>query len=196
MRPQGDSAVIAIYNQARNELAAGSYIVPAFSSVLGPAMVRASAQSAAAYIQANAGNTTALALLTQAPSTITGYAYSLDNLHPYNVPVVRRVAPLRGTGVAADPPRRISSSIGDGRHARRPHLPRHPGLHPDDGPFRRPRGCRVRPLSLSRAAFDGAERLFLSRFTPGRTSPPSRTSRSAASCRSSSIFLCRSSLRC
>lgn len=94
---QSTSAVVAIYNQGRNELAAGNYIVPAFSSVLGPALARASAQSAADYIEANVGNATALALLTQAPSTIVGYAYSLDNLHPYNVPVVRHGSfPLTG----------------------------------------------------------------------------------------------------
>lgn len=81
----------AVYNQGRNELAAGNYILPQFQAVLTPALAQVSAQSIAQYLQANSGNATAINLLAQAPTNVLGYSYSLDNIHPYNVPVATAV---------------------------------------------------------------------------------------------------------
>lgn len=88
---QATSAVTAVYNQGRNELAAANFIVPQFAAVLAPALAALSAQSAASYLQANSGNATAIAMLVQAPSTLVGYSYSLDNIHPYDVPVATAI---------------------------------------------------------------------------------------------------------
>ncbi|KAL7414561.1 hypothetical protein BDY24DRAFT_385658 [Mrakia frigida] len=88
----GTSAVSAYYVQARNELAAGNFIVPGFSSVIGAALNRASAQSVGQYISSQSGNATAMSLLAQAPNTVANaYSYTLVNLRPYTDTVATAV---------------------------------------------------------------------------------------------------------
>jgi hypothetical protein len=87
------SAVTFIYAQARNEQAAGSYILPILESVLGKALPQWNVQSLATYFGEAGSNSTAIAaLLTNAPQTVNpGAYYGLNNLRPYSATVTQAV---------------------------------------------------------------------------------------------------------
>lgn len=84
----GTSAVRVYYVQARNEAAVNGYLVPYIQQELGAIVAQASAASAAQYLASVAGNTTAINLLAQAPTTISNSVwYTLVNLRPDTQPV-------------------------------------------------------------------------------------------------------------
>ncbi|GFZ47651.1 hypothetical protein JCM24511_05397 [Saitozyma sp. JCM 24511] len=88
----GTSAVHVYYNQGRQETAVNSYLVPYIQAELGAIVGRASAQSIGQYISSNSGNTTAMNLLAQAPTTVTNSVYfTMVNLRPYSQPVAQAI---------------------------------------------------------------------------------------------------------
>lgn len=88
----GSEAIHVYYAQARQENAVGSYLLPLIQSALGQITAQYSAQSVARYLQANAGNQTAIAALAQAPTTVSNAVfYTLRNLRPYNQPVATAI---------------------------------------------------------------------------------------------------------
>jgi hypothetical protein len=81
-----------IYSQARNEQAAGNYILPIGQNVLQQALVRYAAQSASAYLARVASNVTAINALVAAPQTISpAVAFTMVNLHPYSATVAQAI---------------------------------------------------------------------------------------------------------
>ncbi|KAK4686647.1 hypothetical protein P7C73_g3478, partial [Tremellales sp. Uapishka_1] len=86
------SAVQVFYSQARQETAYGSYLVPYVTEALSSSLGQYSAQSAAAYLQANMNNATAIGLLAAAPTTISSsVGYTMVNLRPYDQPVAAAI---------------------------------------------------------------------------------------------------------
>lgn len=84
----GSEAIQLVYAQARNELATGSYMMPLATAHLQAITVKIGAQSVAEFLPTVAGNAEALALLAQAPSTLSSpVGYHTVNLRPYNQPV-------------------------------------------------------------------------------------------------------------
>jgi len=81
-----------IYSQARNEQAAGNYIVPIGQSVIQQALVTYGMQSAARYLARVTGNVTAINALVSAPQTISpAVGFTANNLHPYNATVAAAI---------------------------------------------------------------------------------------------------------
>ncbi|KAF9506164.1 hypothetical protein BS47DRAFT_1305609, partial [Hydnum rufescens UP504] len=82
------TALVFMYNQARNELATNTYIVPFTQGLISAAAANFSASYAARYLASQSGNATALAALIAAPQTITTpISYTQDNLRPYTAAV-------------------------------------------------------------------------------------------------------------
>ncbi|WVR09756.1 hypothetical protein IAU60_006832 [Kwoniella sp. DSM 27419] len=87
-----NSAIGVYYAQARSETAVNSYLLPGLQADLGKILGQYNVQSTARYLQANAGNVTAMNLLAQAPSAIVQpIYYELLNLRPYNQPVATAI---------------------------------------------------------------------------------------------------------
>lgn len=78
------TAISVYYAQGRNEIAAGSYILPIVQPLLGRILGQFNARSVAEYIGANRDNATALELLRQAPQTLSQPIwYTMFNVRPY-----------------------------------------------------------------------------------------------------------------
>jgi hypothetical protein len=88
----GRSAISFIYSQARNELATGNYLNPLGQAALAQICGQLSAQSVAQFMAANGGNATAMALVAQAPGTLSNaISYTVVNMRPYNQPVAAAI---------------------------------------------------------------------------------------------------------
>ncbi|KDQ16744.1 hypothetical protein BOTBODRAFT_144484 [Botryobasidium botryosum FD-172 SS1] len=82
------AAVTVYYNQARNEQAAGNYIVPLTTALLNQTLTLYSQRTTAAYFAQAATNATAMNLLAVAPQTVvTPVSYTMINLRPYSTPI-------------------------------------------------------------------------------------------------------------
>lgn len=81
-------AIEVYYSQGRNEMAANNYIVPYTELLLGNAAVAFGQKYTAAFLTANAANSTLLSLAAQAPQTIsTPVWYTMNNLRPFSATV-------------------------------------------------------------------------------------------------------------
>ncbi|WVQ72288.1 hypothetical protein IAR50_001838 [Cryptococcus sp. DSM 104548] len=77
-------AIDVYYAQARQENAANQYLVPLLQAALEKLCEEYNLNSSGAYISANAGNSTAMALLGQAPSTISNSMwFTMNNVRPF-----------------------------------------------------------------------------------------------------------------
>ncbi|KAF9510508.1 hypothetical protein BS47DRAFT_1300079 [Hydnum rufescens UP504] len=78
------AAVSFFYDQARNENAAGLYIVPYTQALIQASLRNFSASYTGAYLEAQSGNATAMQALATAPLTIfSPFSYGTLNLRPY-----------------------------------------------------------------------------------------------------------------
>ncbi|KAH9938891.1 uncharacterized protein BXZ73DRAFT_44386 [Epithele typhae] len=87
-------AIRVYYNQARQEIATGNFIVPLTTQILQATTVAYATGSAQRYFaQVNSNgepNATALQLIANAPQTITpGISWTMINLRPYNAPAAQ-----------------------------------------------------------------------------------------------------------
>ncbi|KAF9509200.1 hypothetical protein BS47DRAFT_1488035 [Hydnum rufescens UP504] len=82
------TAMVFLYNQARNELATNSFIVPFSQALISSAAANFAASYASHYLASQSGNATAMAALIAAPQTLTApISYSMNNLRPYSAAV-------------------------------------------------------------------------------------------------------------
>ncbi|KAF9509198.1 hypothetical protein BS47DRAFT_1332343 [Hydnum rufescens UP504] len=82
------TAMVFLYNQGRNEVAANSFIVPLSQALISSAAANFAASYASRYLASQSGNATAMAALIAAPQTLTTpISYSMNNLRPYSAPV-------------------------------------------------------------------------------------------------------------
>ena len=85
-------AISVYYAQGRNEIAAGSYILPIVQPLLGAIIGQFNAKSVAGYIEANSRNVTALRLLSRAPQTLSQPIwYTMFNVRPYTAQVASAI---------------------------------------------------------------------------------------------------------
>ena len=83
------TAITIYYAQARNEQAAGNFIVPYSQQLIGQASASFSAQSAAQFFSTYAGNITALQGIAKAPQTVSlSVWYNMMNLRPFTYVLV------------------------------------------------------------------------------------------------------------
>ncbi|KAG1750623.1 uncharacterized protein EDB91DRAFT_699039 [Suillus paluster] len=90
------SLITVYYAEARQEISAGTYVIPISNNLLGEitsSLATASAQQYLAQIYAQGQvNETALQLIAQAPQTISpGISWTSVNLRPFNAPVASAV---------------------------------------------------------------------------------------------------------
>ncbi|EGO22942.1 hypothetical protein SERLADRAFT_362324 [Serpula lacrymans var. lacrymans S7.9] len=90
------SAITVYYAQARHEVATGSYLMPAVTTLLQTTTTAWATSSAQQYLALTYGggqvNATALQLLAQAPQTISpGVSWTVNNLRPFNAPLATAV---------------------------------------------------------------------------------------------------------
>ncbi|KAF9509195.1 hypothetical protein BS47DRAFT_1488032 [Hydnum rufescens UP504] len=77
------TAMVFLYNQGRNEVAANSFIVPFSQTLISSAAANFAASYASRYLASQSGNATAMAALIAAPQTLTTpISYSMNNLRP------------------------------------------------------------------------------------------------------------------
>ncbi|KAF9513186.1 hypothetical protein BS47DRAFT_1317749 [Hydnum rufescens UP504] len=82
------TAMVFLYNQGRNEVAANSFIVPFPQALISSAAANFAASYASRYVASQSGNATAMAALIVAPQTLTTpISYSMNNFQPYSAPV-------------------------------------------------------------------------------------------------------------
>lgn len=83
------SAITVYYAQARNEQAAGNFIVPYSQQLVGQAAAQVGVQSAAQIFSIYAGNTIALQRIASAPQTISQSVwYTTVNLKPFSYAII------------------------------------------------------------------------------------------------------------
>ncbi|TYJ57462.1 hypothetical protein B9479_001779 [Cryptococcus floricola] len=81
----GSRVIDAYYAQARQENAANEFLVPLLRASLEKLCENFNLNNSGAYISANSGNSTAMALLGQAPSTISNSVwFTMNNVRPYD----------------------------------------------------------------------------------------------------------------
>ncbi|KAF8310600.1 hypothetical protein DL93DRAFT_2084400 [Clavulina sp. PMI_390] len=85
-------AILAYYSQARNEQAAGTYIVPYSEQLLTLATAQLNAKFLANFTTANSANATAWLTAAQAPQTLSGpVSFTIVNLRPFTAPVATAI---------------------------------------------------------------------------------------------------------
>lgn len=83
---QSTSAITFYYNQGRNELAAGNYIVPQTTALLTPAAAALSVNITAQFIQSASDISAVKAAATNAPTALSdGVAFQMVDLRPFSL---------------------------------------------------------------------------------------------------------------
>lgn len=104
----GMEAIHFVYAQARNELATGNYLVPIATRHLTMITEKIGAESVAQFLPTIAGNASAIALLAQAPQTLSNpIGFTPVNLRPYDQPVAQAITLVGrefSSSTAADSP--------------------------------------------------------------------------------------------